>query len=408
MVTSAVRNRLAFLFAGMVLLHVVFFLGQWRYIRAGLPDFTIFYTAGKLVAQGHGASLYNDDMQRAVEKQVSITVSRGGVILPYNHPPFEAALFVPFARLRYPVGYLIWLAINMGLALAFILLLRRHLDSFRKLPWWFYVLMVFAFPPMFIALMQGQDVVWVVFCYGMAYAALQRNSELTAGGWLALALCKFHLVLPFLFAFLVQKRMKVIAGFVAVGAALAVIGFAVVGIPESLAYPGYVWRTDHTAAYRWAIDHRFNPNIRALILNIVRGDSRWASGIVVIVSVLLLVGAAFAWRRWALESETGWKLGFGLNIFTTLLVSYHTWVQDMTLLLLPILVALDLLTSRQLNWKTTGVLLWGSAAVLFCSPLYLLLILKLDRFFLITFVILAFMAGLIGLARSQMQKEPLA
>ncbi len=406
MLSRLVRNRLAFILAGMVLLHLVFFWGQWRYIRAGLPDFTILYTAGKIVAQGQAANLYNNDVQRAVEKEFSITVGRGGVILPYNHPPYEAALFVPFAAVRYWVGYLIWLGINISLAIAFILLLRRQLDQLGVLPRWFYVLLVLAFPPMFIALMQGQDVVWVVFCYALAYTALRRDSEYVAGGCLALGLCKFHLVVPFLFAFLVQRRAKVLAGFLVVAILLVLAGFAVVGVRASLAYPGFVWKTDHTAAYRWATDHRFNPNIRALILTSV-GESRWASALVVIVSLALMVGAALAWKRWARASTMGWRLGFGLNVFTTVLVSYHTWVQDMSLLLLPILVSLDVLVMQQPNTKVTRGLLWWTAGVLFCSPLYLLLILKIDQFYLITFAILAFVAGIVALARSQVRTEPL-
>ena len=317
-------------------------------------------------------------------------------------------MFVPFAGIRYPTGYLIWLAINLVLAGAFIIRLRRELNCLATLPRWFYMLMVLAFPPMFIALMQGQDVVWVVFCYGMAYAALRRDSEVVAGSWLALGLCKFHLILPFLFAFLLQKRTKVLAGFAAVAAALVLVGIAVVGAKASLAYPGFVWRTDHTAAYRWATDHRFNPNIRALILNTLGGNSRWASVVVVAVSVLLLLGAALAWKRLASVSAIGWKIGFALNVVVTLLVSYHTWVQDMSLLLLPILVCLDVFMLQKPKGKATRLVLCASAAALFFSPLYLLLILRLDRFFLITFVILAFMAATIALARFELQTTTLA
>jgi len=408
MFSLAVRHRLTLILSGMILLHLVFFLSQWRYIRAGLPDFTILYTAGKIVAQGQAPDLYNNDVQRDVEKQISITVSRGGVILPYNHPPYEAAFFAPFATIRYPAAYLIWLAINLALAISFILFLRPRLNCLAALPCWFYVLIVLAFPPMFIALMQGQDVVWVVFCYGMAYAALQRDSEFAAGSCLALGLCKFHLILPFLFAFLLQRRTKVMAGFAAVATALVLVGFAVVGIKASLAYPSFVWKTDHTAAYRWATDHHNNPNIRAVILNTLGGNSRGASVVVVAVSLLLLLGAALAWIRLARTSAIGWKLGFALNMFTTLLVSYHTWVQDMGLLLLPILVCLDVLISQKPTGKATRLVLFASAAALFFSPLYLLLILKFDRFFLMTFVILAFMAGIIALARFELQTAPLA
>jgi glycosyl transferase family 87 len=398
MLSQSVRNRLAFFLAGMVLLHVTFFYGQWHYIRAGLPDFTIFYTAGKIIGSGQGASLYDDDVQRAIEKQFLITVALGGTILPYNHPPFEAGFFVPFAHLPYSAAYLLWLAINMGLAVSCVALLRRHLDDFRTLPLWFFALAVFAFPPLFIALMQGQDVIWLLFCYGMTYALLRRGSEFAAGGWLALGLCKFHLILPFLFAFVWQKRMKVIMGFALVATALVLVGFAFVGVRESFQYPCYVWKTDHTPIYRWAVDHHFNPNIRAVIVNTLGSEGHRANWIVLAVSVFLLTASAATWERLRRWGDVGWRLGFGLNLFTTLLVSYHTWVQDMSLLFLPIIVALDVLAFKEPNARTVRLTLLSSAAILFFSPLYLLLILRFNQFFLITFVLLAFMAGMIGLA----------
>ena len=354
---------------------------------------------------GRGSELYNDDLQRAIQKPISITVLHGGTILPFNHPPFEAGFFVPFASLPYSVSYLLWLAINLLLALGFAMVVRPHLEEIGKLPLWFLALGVFAFPPLFVALMQGQDVIWVLFCYGCAYAALRRGSEFKGGSWLALGLCKFHLVLPFLFALVWQKRIKLIAGFVVVASILAVVGFGLVGVRESLAYPGYVWKTDHTPSYRWSVEHNNNPNIRALLLNMLGGDSHWASAVVVAASILLLMGSAIWWRRFSLPGDVNWRLAFALNMVVTVLVSYHTWIQDMTLLLLPIIVVLDVLAAQHVHTKRVRITLLGAIAVLFFSPLYLVLLLKFDEFFLMTAVILIFVAGLVGLMNGVRAQE---
>lgn len=395
------RRRLACYLGAMVILHAVVFYGQWKYIRAGLPDFTIFYTAGKILDAGRAAQLYDDDLQRAIQQPISMTVKNGGTILPFNHPPFEALVFAPVAELPYQTAYIVWFVVDFAIIAASIALLRRHTLALAKLPFWIWLLAAVGFPPLFVALMHGQDVIWVLFCYVAAYVALSHRNDFKAGAWLGLGLCKFHLILPFIFAFLAQNRRKVLAGFFLTALILTVVGFAVVGVRTALDYPLYVWRAEHNAQYAWATDHSNNPNLRGLIVYFLPGGMpRLSTAIVIGISVCVLLSAAYIWKQLRSWGPEGDKLGFAVNVIATVLVSYHTWVQDLSLLLLPVVIVLDvLLTNPQLASRLRRTL-WFSAALLFCSPVYLVLLLRYRKFSLMTIAVLIFAAALLAMIRA--------
>src|SRR5436190_22815153 len=84
----------AFLLA-MSISHIVMVLAVAPSLRKGYQDFTIFYAAGKMIRNGQAASLYNLSAQYTTQKQFAPKVSIRQAALPYNHPPFEALLFVP-------------------------------------------------------------------------------------------------------------------------------------------------------------------------------------------------------------------------------------------------------------------------------------------------------------------------
>ena len=67
---------------------------------------------------------------------------------------------------------------------------------------------------------------------------------------------------------------------------------------------------------------------------------------------------------------------FALGLVGTILLSYHLYVHDLSLLFLAIVLILELLLSNPQLSKGTKATLQGSIALLFCSPLYLVLTLR--------------------------------
>jgi hypothetical protein len=97
--SSSLRPVLATFLAAMIVLHGWMFFRLRREIVTGYPDFTIFYTAGKCILQGHGRQLYDLEIQYEIQREFASEVKHRENPLPFNHPPFEALLFAPLARL---------------------------------------------------------------------------------------------------------------------------------------------------------------------------------------------------------------------------------------------------------------------------------------------------------------------
>src|SRR2546426_11491671 len=105
MKTRTFRMLLTLFLAGMLSLHLLLAWNAAGLIRKGYPDFTIFYSAGKIVRQGLGSKLYDEQTQYRVQQEVAAGVSIRQGPLPYNHPPFEALIFVPFTSPPYFTAY---------------------------------------------------------------------------------------------------------------------------------------------------------------------------------------------------------------------------------------------------------------------------------------------------------------
>jgi Glycosyltransferase family 87 len=385
----------------MIGLHL-FMLWQERWaIPIGFPDFSIFYTAGTILRTGHGSQLYNQALQESVQGSFAAGgIANRGSILPYFHPPFEAVFFVPFTLTSYFGAYLIFAAVNLALIVALSLMLRRELPALGSLPAWLWPLAALGFTPIFIALMQGQDSIFLLFCYVMAYSALRRGADTKVGAWLALGLCKYHLVLPFMAAFVVQRQKKVLAGFFAVLLLLGVIAFAAVGWAGLQSYPQFAWSSEHSMRYLWNNFHGNTTNLRGLLLGLLplalqQNGSKPTFGLIVAASLVTLVVADYVWLK-APATGPGRDLAFALNLVATLLVSYHAFVQDMSILFLAILLVMNVLLSDWPVEKWARRLLIGSAGVLSCAPVYMVLILVYGKLSLIVWIILIFFTGLLG------------
>ncbi len=224
------RKFLYFYVVAMLALQGWVLVHAWRGVTQGLPDFTIFYTAGQILRERHGAQLYDNNLQATIQQAVTpVGLLKRGSILPYNHPPFEAIIFVPLSRFSYLTAYLIWAGMNCALLVWLALLLRKHIAALRQLPVCFLLLAVFTFDPVFIALLQGQDSILLLFCFTLAYLSLIQKQEFAAGVWIALGLFKFNLVLPFLFPLVLLKRRQFAKGLLVCGASLFVLSLFVVG-----------------------------------------------------------------------------------------------------------------------------------------------------------------------------------
>ena len=372
------RTKLTVWLAAMVLIHLWLLSRVRARLEEGYPDFAIFYTAGMIVRSGAGTHLYDSRLQFEIQRQFAPLVDIRQGPLPFNHLPFEAVIFLPFAFLSYLRAYLVWICINLLILVLVIALMRASLPRlFEEYPWYLWIFGCLGFFPIFIALIQGQDVILLLLFYALAFTALSDDREFAAGCWLALGLVKPQLVLPAIFVLLLQKRKRIGLGFLSVAALLAVVSVAVVGWRAFLKYPAYVWSLELSLG-RAAIAPSVMPNIRGLVCDLSQQSAgKFVLIIAIALSLLGLIFAAAGWNRTELPNAP--NLRFSLVIIATILASYHAYVYDLSLLIFPILWISEYVAANDLRGSNRTTLL-GPVLILFCSPFYLLLLLRIDHF----------------------------
>jgi hypothetical protein len=373
---------------GMVLMHIAVFWLARRAVAEGLPDFRIFYTAGLMVRHGQGHSLYSDELQLNTQRKFAKLPAGQMALLPYNHPPFEAVLYAPLTYLPYLRAYFLWFAVNLSLLALGIHVIRPWLGTIRSQLPAVLLLAPLAYYPVANALVQGQDSIVLMFIYFLTYAALRREKELQAGIILGLGLFKFHLVLPFAFILLLRRRWRVIGGFLVSAGAEFAASWALVGWKQLVFYPRYIWQIDRTL-YTGVIIPEGMPNLRGLIMGWHEPAVLhfWLQLTVILASAVLVIWGVRQWRTGELFDSDHWNTGFSIAMLVTFLVCYHGYAQDMSILLLPLLLIADRMLRQE-----TAVELKISLFLMFLTPLYLLLILHHRRQNLFALVLL-YLAG---------------
>jgi Glycosyltransferase family 87 len=395
MLSKSLQRRLVLFFSATILLHGYVLWQARRSIPEGLPDFSGAYTAGRILLQGQGRRLYDDALQESIQRSFSPrAVEKRGTILPYIHLPFEALLYAPLAHFSYLSAYAIWMGVNLVLLGSIPFLLRRRLKGLGKAPLHLWFLACLAFFPIFIALIQGQDSVLMLFLYCLAWTSLENGSDFASGSWLALGLYKYQLVVPFVSLW--WRRKKLFAGFISLAAILGFVSLAIIGWPSFLRYPRYVWGTEHDLKYGFNTLPGLTINLRGLISGVVPAAyPKIEAALIVVCSGIIFLLMIYAAGKTYSNESTARRGLFALGLVGTVLLSYHLYVHDLSLLFLAIVLALEILLSNPPLPTWTRKTLYVCIGLLFCSPLYLVLTLRYGQLRLLTIVLLIFFFGLL-------------
>jgi hypothetical protein len=346
-----------------VVLNAKFLVPPMDEASRGAADFSIFYVGAKMLRTGWSHELYNLDSQARFQSAFYRSQP-----LPYNHPAYELLLFLAPAALSFSSAYYTWMCINLAMLLVIAATLSERFETALLRNRLFIFLTALAFLPVCICLLQGQDSILLLVIYSATYLAMKRQRDLAAGMLLSLGAFKFMLVLPFLIPFLVRRYWKFVGGFVSGAVILAGISVAITGVSGSLEYVSLLrllLRRPELGYIRPVL----MPNLRGVLLS--GGISGFSTDRVVVALSAIIVAAAAMMMVRPEVRDRRFDLAFALNITSVVLVSYHLYSHDFSLLLLAILLAASALLSSSATSIVTKLLFWLSTAALFCTPLYI-------------------------------------
>jgi len=304
-----------------------------------VSDFRIFMTGIDMVRSGEGHNLYQFEAQKRAQARLYPETSISG-LLPFNHLAFELLYYWPVSWLTYRAAIVAWASINLGIVFLIAWLMRPYTWAFSQrtgIPIAFFLL---AFYPVMFTLGEGQDSLIFLFLLVLSLRAMDANRPSVAGFVLALAFFKLHLALALaFFVFFLRGKWRGLAGFAA-GCALVVgISAAMVG-PRMI--PDYLSMLQKQAEVTpWGFIPWYMPNLRGIL--------QWELGawidIGTIIPIIFMFSVAIAvvggWIILRMKGREEQSLVFSAAILTTILISYHFHMQDLSIAALPMLVLLN-------------------------------------------------------------------
>jgi hypothetical protein len=292
-------------------------LGSLILPSARSHDFLNLYTGASLAREGRFAVLHDPDVQLAREREIFPQLK---ALVPFVRPAFYAAFLIPLALLPCGTAFVVWIAAQSALLLACWTWIWRRFGADA---------LVFAalFLPCPLGIASGQDCVIMLALFILAFELAERGRWFAAGATLALMLMKFHLILLWPVALLLQRRWRMLAGFCATAAALVAFCIALGGIGSLRSYAALLQNK--------SLDH-LSPSpelmisVQGLLANLGI-ETPWAAA--------LLASAAVAMFLWSARAAPLWRL-FALTAVASLWIVPHVYGYDASLLLLPIILTI--------------------------------------------------------------------
>jgi hypothetical protein len=347
----AVRWRLV-LGSGLIAVCIAFaFLNAWWYVdRLGeegyyQSDVRHLYTAGKIIADGYGSRLYDFELQRRYQADMPQPLAE---LLPFNHPPFTAALIAPLARFPFLVLYLVF-SLGQLAAYAFAIWMLR--------PWWgrwsrteqiFFVSVALTFVCVFHAVHWGNPALFVFLFVALAFRYSHRNLDSAFSGiWLALSTIKPHTVIGLFWGFACGRRLRALFSAILTLAALLAFAIAVVGIEGTLDFGRATLWTYRVGEFgRFPLIPEEMPNFRGILA--LFGLSHVAVAIGTFVFILAVAFfLLWLWRpQPSNKTPANESLRWALTIPLGLLASPHLYGQDVSLTVLSGMLVYDAARNR--------------------------------------------------------------
>jgi Glycosyltransferase family 87 len=277
---------------------------QWNRVIRGQNDFVALYVGGKLVGT---PDLYSRAANEAMIQSILGTTMES---VTYTRPPFYAALLKPLAALPYLTAYAIFCAICLFSILWFVVRFYKECPSLPLFA--SFCIPVAAFLP------QGQDTPLLLMFAGVSILLTRQKKNFLAGLVLSLCAIKFHLFLIVPLLLLAKKQWRILGGAACGAGILFTLGVVTAG-PQSTGQYVTMLRNP------WInFNSEMMPNLHGLVATL--GGRSWLE-----IGLAAVVLMAFFWLCYKTDD---YEFLFALSLLCGLLVSFHSGIGDVILLLL--------------------------------------------------------------------------
>jgi hypothetical protein len=359
-----IRNfSIAILGVNLVLYALAVARGRFPYDAQGnliLPDFMAHLTGGAIVAAGHARALYDVDAQSAFELGIT---GDPKIIDVFLSPPMVAYLYAPFALLPYAGGVVLWTLVSLALLALSARLLVSLTPSLGADDRRVLFLAFAASQPLIQLLGSGQDTSISLLLWTAGTLLALRRRDAAAGVVFALGLFKPQLfLLPPLVLF-VLRRWRALAAWVMGGLVIGSVTLLVFGSEGLRGWWGILHSPQYLVSLRAGRALRM-ASLVPLVLSIAPDSLSGAAdvgakGLAAALALATLLRCDP--RRGQLDERGVWALA----CVAALLVTPHLFYYDLTLLVLP--AALLLEVSGAYSARSRGALVaftlltWTSA-----------------------------------------------
>lgn len=325
-------------------------------------DFSPYYVAGQLLEKGapqelvpqSAEGLFTSSSKPFLDAFRQHFFPDSPVATGWIYPAAYAWLFRPFANIDFSAAAIWWLAINMILSCASILLVVLAHPGSAGSPyrfWWISVIIFIGltFQPILDNLWHGNISALILFCFCLFYLLLRRGRPGLAGFVLGLFVPLKLTPAVFILYFLWRRNWRLVIGAIVGSLAIVAVTWFTVGLPGLVGFAKMILaqlQAGGVAAFN-------NQSISGFLLHaLTKGNvngwetitvPQWIT-VVRYVLVLVLVGAVVWVMRRRPEKlshpELAEDLDLGLLIAVLLLASPITWYHYYVWLFLPLVIVL--------------------------------------------------------------------
>jgi hypothetical protein len=250
----------------------------------------------------------------------------------FIHPAYEALLFVPFSFLAPFKAYIAWIVTSTAIIGVILGIVWREFDHLTVISAMMPVALAVAFLPVSYAVAQGQDSIVLALLMVLSFIQIRSGNSYWAGLILGLGVFRFQILLPMAAMFLVWKSWRLLAGISTSAACALFCSLALTGISGQIEYLKLL-RLLAKPANQFV---QQMPNIRGVLAEF----GIFSHSSILVISALCFASLALIGRR----LPPSYQFLFAMP--SACLLSFHGYLHDLALLVLPFLIVSDTVVER--------------------------------------------------------------